>query len=170
MPQLRVDPMNRKDLKTLESILDKRTRFPDGPSVFFMLEALVTDAKLELDARDITAGKLLEITIKRGTTKDPEELQILARPVGDHFAIHEEPGFGGWTVTHRPSAMFASNGRKGARIAAAIATALQRIPGMDWTKAEPLKGADQAALKTCNELSRATSLACIAAAMNGEST
>jgi hypothetical protein len=148
--------MNRADLKLLAKILEEPPECTHAS-----LERLAAELLLTLDAKDITAGKLVEITVEKGTGREGDALvhtQLLARPVGEHFAVHKTED-AGWSVTHRPTGLLASSYRKGAKIAAAIAMALQRVKGIDWSKTEPLKGIDLEVSKFAGQLGRCDDLA-----------
>jgi hypothetical protein len=147
--------MNRADITLLAKLLEEP---PECTAK--SLERLIAEQTLALDAKDITAGKLIEITIETGTGRDDdpfEHTKLLARPVGEYFAVHKNDN--GWKVTHRPSGLAAIQGRKGSKIAAAIAMAIQRVEGIDWSKAEPLKGIDLKVSKYAGRLCRCLDLA-----------
>lgn len=147
--------MNRADLNLLDNLLDNPPECAHAS-----LTRLIAEHRLALDAKDITAGKLVKITVQKGRGDEDSPFvheQLLARPVGDHFAIHKEES--GWTVTHRPSGLSATKARRGATLAAAIATAIQRVKGIDWSKKEPLKGVDHDVSKFAGKLGMARDLA-----------
>lgn len=151
--------MNRGDLKILAKLLREPPEHTHD-----LLTVLVAEHTLALDAKDITAGKLVEITVRNGTGEEGDPIvhvKLLARPVGDHFAIHQKED-SGWTVTHRPSGLAVCDYRKTAKLAAAIAMATQRVEGIDWSRTEPLEGIKPSVKRFAGQLGRSFDLADLA--------